>query len=196
MKDKRNYKLNKRADSLSNTRQKIVEATMQLHEELGPRNTTISAIAERAGVQRLTVYRHFEDEVALFQACTSHWLYLNPPPNPSDWMSETIPEKRFSLALLAIYEYYSATQRMWLVSYRDVGEVTALQIPMTEFESYLNAIKLELIKAFNCTFIQEKKLMLLTGLALHFTTWSNLDIQKVSDPDKVTFIVSCLKGIL
>ena len=51
---------------------------MQLHETLGPRATTVSAIAERSGVQRLTVYRHFPDEAAIFQACSAHWSALTP----------------------------------------------------------------------------------------------------------------------
>jgi AcrR family transcriptional regulator len=67
---------------------------MQLHEEIGPRATTISAIADRAGVQRLTVYRHFPDETAVFQACTAHWLSLNPPPDPADWAGITDPRNR------------------------------------------------------------------------------------------------------
>ena len=55
---------------------------MELHQALGPAKTTISAIAERAGVQRLTVYRHFPDERALLSACSSHYVVANPPPDP------------------------------------------------------------------------------------------------------------------
>ena len=75
---KRPYVQKKRAESRDETHARIVEATMRLHEELGPRAATISAIAERAGVQRLTVYRHFTDESELFQACTSRWLGEQP----------------------------------------------------------------------------------------------------------------------
>ena len=71
---KRPYRLGERAKSQEQTRLRIVEATVALHEELGPRNTTITDIAKRAGVQRLTVYSHFADETAVFQACTAHWL--------------------------------------------------------------------------------------------------------------------------
>ena len=81
---------------------------MRLHEELGPRATTISAIAEEAGVQRLTVYRHFPDETAVFQACTAHWLGLNPPPDPSGWAAIEDPLERLKAALTAFYRYYAA----------------------------------------------------------------------------------------
>src|SRR5215208_5174558 len=76
------------------TRQRIVEATIELHETVGTARTTISAIAEKAGVQRLTVYRHFPDERALFTACRGHWSATNPPPDPATWTQSADPEER------------------------------------------------------------------------------------------------------
>lgn len=86
---KRRYTLGQRAATQEETRRRIVEATVHLHETLGPRATTISAVAERAKVQRLTVYRHFADENELFKACTSHWFASHPIPEPSAWAMET-----------------------------------------------------------------------------------------------------------
>ena len=81
------------------TRRRIVEAAAGLHENVGPRDTTISAIAEKAGVQRLTVYRHFPDETELFKACTAHWLALNPPPDPASWADrQGLPSQAPALA--------------------------------------------------------------------------------------------------
>ncbi len=108
---KRPYRMRERAKSQEQTRLTIVEATMQLHEELGPRNTTITEIAKRAGVQRLTVYSHFPDETAVFQACTSHWLSLNPPPDPASWSSIEDPGLRFraaNLGLLWVFQHDKA----------------------------------------------------------------------------------------
>ena len=133
MAEKRKYQQKKRAEAQAETRQRIVEATMALHEEVGPRATTISAIAERAGVQRLTVYRHFPDETAVFQACTSHWLSLNPPPAPEDWADAATPGERRAAALAAFDAYYGRTRAMWAASHRDVEQVPALQGPMAEF---------------------------------------------------------------
>src|ERR671918_294412 len=48
------YKLKKRAERQEETRLRIARATLELHETLGPSLTTISAIAERAGVGRPT----------------------------------------------------------------------------------------------------------------------------------------------
>lgn len=63
-KPKRRYVLQVRGERVAETRARIIEAVVQLHGEVGPRHTTVSAIAARAGVQRLTVYRHFQDDAA------------------------------------------------------------------------------------------------------------------------------------
>src|SRR4249919_339286 len=102
----RKYELKQRAESLGATRDRIVEATVELHESLGPAHTTISAIADRAGVQRLTVYRHFPDERTLFEACSGHWTARNPKPDPSRWAAVDDPEERLRIALSAIYAFY------------------------------------------------------------------------------------------
>ena len=81
----RKYELKERAEHVADTRRRIVEATVALHEQVGPARTTVSAIADRAGVQRLTVYRHFPDERTLFEACSGHWSSQNPLPDPRAW---------------------------------------------------------------------------------------------------------------
>ena len=68
------YELKRRAQSQEETRRKIVEATIGLHRTVGATGTTISGIAKRAGVGRVTVYRHFPDELSLLQACTGHYF--------------------------------------------------------------------------------------------------------------------------
>ena len=95
----RKYELKQRALSQAETRQRIVDATVDLHRELGPVRTTISAIAERAGVQRLTVYRHFPDDRALFGACSSQWRAAHPMPDPSAWSAIEDPAERLQAAL-------------------------------------------------------------------------------------------------
>src|SRR6267378_2152865 len=108
----RKYELKQRAESLSETRARIVSATVELHDSVGPAQTTISAIAERAGVQRLTVYRHFPDERTLFEACSAHWAAQNPAPDPSTWAGIADPHERLGIALGEIYAFYRTTQGM------------------------------------------------------------------------------------
>ena len=81
----RPYTMKRRAEQQEQTRGRITESAAELHEALGPARTSISAIAERAGVRRSTVYRHFPDEESLFIACTSHWMEANMPPDLAAW---------------------------------------------------------------------------------------------------------------
>lgn len=188
---KRPYRMRQRAASQEETRQKIVEATMQLHEELGPRNTSISAIAERAGVQRLTVYRHFPDETAVFQACTAHWLERNPPPARAVWAAEEDPVARFRKALRAFYDYYARTRMMWTAAFRDVDEVVALQQPMAGVASFLASVASDLIAAFGKV-PDKARLAATVRHALHFQTWFELEAQGLGNARKVELVSSWL----
>src|SRR5690348_3498438 len=103
----RAYEKKRRAEREAETRQRIVEATVALHTSVGPARTTISAIAEKAGVQRHTVYSHFPREDVLFGACTSHWAELHPFPSAEPWTDAADPLERLALALRDVWAWYS-----------------------------------------------------------------------------------------
>ena len=100
------YQLKRRAERQQRTRARIVEAAVGLHNTVGPLRTTDAAISERAGVTRMTFYRHFPDEVSLFRACTLHALAKWPPPDPRAWRRIANPEERLRLGLSELYSYY------------------------------------------------------------------------------------------
>src|ERR671925_69105 len=91
---KRPYRKKQRAEDEERTRRRITEATVALHETVGPLRTTVKAVAERAGVQRATVYRHFADEGALLAACQAHWVERQGPPDPTPWAAIADPDER------------------------------------------------------------------------------------------------------
>lgn len=193
MSQPRRYTQRKRAASREETRQRIVEATMRLHEELGPRATTISAIAQRAGVQRLTVYRHFPDETAVFQACTSRWLELNPPPTEADWRYVEGGEARVHAALLAFYRYYRVTQRMWRAAHRDEPDVPALKGPMGAFRDHLRQVGLGLLDDLGGA--GDGPLVTTLHHALAFTTWASLEAQGIDDAAMADLVVAWLGAL-
>src|ERR671916_3264273 len=94
----RPYRMTRRAELEDATRRRITESTVALHQELGPARTSISAVADRAGVRRSTVYRHFPDDEALFAACSSHFRAANPPPDPGAWAAIGDPAQRTAAA--------------------------------------------------------------------------------------------------
>ena len=112
MAETRKYELKERARRQEETRRRITEATVGLHEEVGPAATAISEIARRAGVQRVTVYKHFPDEASLIAACSAHWNAAHPPPAMEAWREIEGPGRRARAALRELYAYYAENERM------------------------------------------------------------------------------------
>jgi len=113
------YELKKRAERQEETRLRIARATLELHEILGPALTTRSAIAERAGVTRPTVYSHFPDELSLGKACSSLEMSDNPLPDPGRWEEIADPEERMRAALGDLYAYFRRREGLWANILRD-----------------------------------------------------------------------------
>src|ERR1700741_385861 len=120
---RRPYRKTRRAASEQETRQRITDAAVALHQAVGPARTTVKAIAERAGVQRATVYRHFPDEEALFAACTAHYYGRHPMPDPGSWRAIDPPERRLRAALADLYAWYAETEPMLASGIRDIEHV-------------------------------------------------------------------------
>jgi len=171
---KRKYTLKQRAEQQEKTRERIVDAAMALHEEIGPADTTISALAQRAGVQRLTVYRHFEDEGAILRACSAKWFGLHPPPDLSAIQAND-PIGLTRAMLAALYAYYEANERMWNSLYKDIGRSEALEEPMAKFEAYLSSLLEALLAAWRPA--RSRTLRATLGHALRFSTWQSLSGQ-------------------
>ena len=128
--EKRPYRMKRRAELEELTRRRITESAVALHGTLGPARTSISALAEHAGVRRSTVYRHFPDEASLFAACTAHWMAENPVPDIGAWAAIEDPDARLRAALDALYPYYRRTAGMIENLIRDepVSEVVRAEL--------------------------------------------------------------------
>jgi AcrR family transcriptional regulator len=116
----RRYKLKQRAQRQADTRRRILEATVALHAERGLVATQVTDIAQRAGVDRVTVYRHFPDPASLFKACAAHYYSAHPPPDPTGWAAIADPEARLRHGLGAVYGYWAANAAMAANVLRDV----------------------------------------------------------------------------
>lgn len=103
----RNYTLKRRAELQAETRQRIVDAAIELHGTVGPANTTVSMIAEKAGVQRHTFYAHFPDERSMLMACSGHSLEQDPLPDAQAWRAVAEPAERLRVGLRAVYDWYA-----------------------------------------------------------------------------------------
>ena len=191
--EKRRYELKARAERQRQTRERIVRATMELHREVGPAQTTIAEIARRAGVQRLTVYNHFPDEAELFGACQAHWMSLHPPPDFAVALALSDPGERLTAALRDMYGWYRETEAMAEKVQRDR---TAAR-PLDELlEQTADAALAELADALASGFPSRgravKRRRALIGLALDFWTWRQLDREGLDDDDAAQLMAAAI----
>jgi AcrR family transcriptional regulator len=192
---KRQYRMTRRAELEDQTRLRITESAMALHEELGPAQTSISAIAERAGVRRSTVYRHFPDEDALFAACSSHWRATNPPPDPQDWAAIDDPAKRTQAALRELYAFYARTDRMYTSLLRDEPLIPVLQRRLGDFYGYLDAVRAILVAGRGLRGRRARVVRAAIGHALAFPTWRSLTHEQgLGDDDAAALMCELIEG--
>jgi len=171
---KRQYRMTRRAELEEATRRRITESTVELHEELGPAQTSISAIAERAGVRRSTVYRHFPNEDVLFAACSAHWRAENPPPDPNGWAAIKDPDERAKIALRELYAFYRRTEAMYTSLLRDEPLVPVVQRLLRDFYGYLEAVQDLLATGRGVRGRAARSVRAAIGHALAFPTWRSL----------------------
>jgi AcrR family transcriptional regulator len=165
----RTYTLKRRAEQQADTRRRIVEAAVDLHSTVGPASTTFSMVAERAGVQRHTLYAHFPDEWSLFLACSGLALERDPLPVSAPWRGIEDRNERLRVGLAAIYGWYERNAEMAGCVLRD-AEYHALSKDITQmrmgpyFAAYNEVLGAKLIA----------KQRALLHLALSYWTWRTL----------------------
>jgi AcrR family transcriptional regulator len=170
----RRYELRKRADAMEDTRRRITEAAIDLHGSVGPARTTITAIAERAGVQRQTVYRHFPTEDELFAACSQHFYEADRWPDPERWRAIGDPAERLATALDELYAYYERNESLWTNVLRDETLVAPVASALTDFWSYLDSAAGALAAGWGARGARRRVLLAAARHAVDFHTWRSL----------------------
>lgn len=190
----RRYRLRRRAESMDDTRRRIAKATFELHTEIGPAKTTIAGIAERAGVERATVYRHFPDDLTLFRGCVGHGMAANPFPATAPWAAIDDPDDRLRAGLADVYAYYRATEFVWPNILRDLPSMPVFQQVNAEAGvfAYFDEVRAVLGKGWGRGALVRGAI----GHAVDFQTWHSLvrshglnDRQAV---EAMTAMVRCL----
>jgi AcrR family transcriptional regulator len=189
----RRYVLKARGEQVADTRARIVEAIMQLHQEVGPSQTTVSAVAERAGVERLTVYRHFRDETEMLAACSHRYFELNPPPNPSEWAGELDPVRQTRRALEDLYGFFGRTAPMFEKVYRDAGMSEPVKKVVGQFDAHLRSMADGLATAWPREKAATRRRVILRH-ATKFATWHSLEADAVDNEQKVALLLEWLSG--
>ena len=176
MAERRKYEMKKRAEHQRETRRRIVEATVELHRTRGPANTTISEIAQRAGVNRLTVYNHFPDITGLLKACSRSWTERHPAPDPTPWAQINDPQVRLRTALTELYGFYARTEPMRANVLRDAQTMPELAALLEgSVVPYLKEVRDLLAEGWEACQKERRRLLATLALALDFHTWRSLE---------------------
>ena len=168
------YRLKARADRRAAVRLRITEATVELHSTVGPTRTTISAVAKQAGVDRLTVYRHFPTRRELFEACSSHARQLHPMPDPDMWAGIADPEDRFEAALAMLYAYYEDNEGLLMNVLRDAEIEPLVNELSAPRRAYLVHVADLLSTGWQARGRRRSILLGAVAHALEFSTWNSL----------------------
>lgn len=190
MKRTRAYTKVRRAEAEEATRERIVSAMVALHEEIGPARTTVSAIAERAGVERLTVYRHFPDESAMLHACSAHWSSLHPPPGACPAGPDPAADCRRTI--LRLYAWYRANAAMLTNIETDVRRIPLIATLMAPFESHLDQMAADLDRRWPARSARRAATI---RHALEFSTWRSLDRITGNDRRSAALAVSWFAAV-
>jgi len=188
----RRYRQGRRAELEAQTRLRITEAAMKLHGTVGPARTTVTAVADEAGVQRGTVYRHFPDEDALFGACSMHWATLNPTPNPDAWVQIDDPGQRLRHALADLYRWYERNQQMLDNVFRDAPLVPAMKPARERFRRKILAMQATLMLGRRQRGRRRARVAAAVGHAIGFGAWRSLVLELGLDNDEAVDLMNAM----
>jgi len=184
---KRGYRLKKRADHMAETRARITEAAVELHGTIGPARTTVSAVAEKAGVQRHTVYRHFPTDADLFGACSTHYFTAHPWPDLEPWRAIDDPDRRLARALDEVYAYYERTEPMFSNVLRDVELVDAIGPTLIPLQDYQAEAVVVLAAGRSARGRRRRVLAAALHHVVDFATWRSLTADaRITRRDAIT----------
>jgi AcrR family transcriptional regulator len=169
------YDLKRRAERQQETRRRITEAAIELHSTVGGTQATISAIAERAGVERRTVYNHFPNEHALLSACMGHYWASNPLPDPTPWEEIADPEERLRRALGEVYAFYGRHERLLANFAADAHVNPTVREVAEPYYRHWERMRDVLAAAWEARDGQQRSVLgAALELALDFQTWRTL----------------------
>lgn len=191
---KRRYELKKRAEQMAETHRRITEAAIELHGSVGPARTTLSAVAERAGVERRTLYRHFPNEADLFAACSSHYFAANPWPDLGNWRAIRDPRQRLQRALDELYAYYERTEPMLTNVLRDTELVDFARAAVAPLHAYLEEAAEVLTTGRQVRGRRRQLLKRALRHALAFSTWRSLSTSGIGRSDTTKLITALVEA--
>lgn len=194
MTERRRYRMRRRRDAVELTRERITRAAFELHSTVGPARASISAIAERAGVQRHTVYSHFPDMGSLIEACTAHGMQVRTLPDPAAWASVADPAERLGRGLAEVYAYYRANTQLLGNVTRDMAIMPELVVGSQAFIAEMGRMAGALASGWVVAPERARVHAAAVGFAMGFGTWQSLTGFGLTDEEAVGLMVGFVES--
>jgi len=173
----RNYRMGKRAEELERTRERILAATMHVHDEKGVAPATSAEIAARAGVSQATLSRHFPSYSDLVQACGGHvWREMRPPvPETAAGVYEGASgmERRLTRLVEELDAFYARGAHRLDLAWRDRDLMPQIDGFLRAVESGVDALVAEALAPFGPT----PSMLRVAAALTSFRVWQSLKRQ-------------------
>jgi AcrR family transcriptional regulator len=186
--------MRRRRDAVEQTRDRITRAAFELHGLVGPAQTSIKAVADRAGVQRHTVYSHFPSMESLIEACTEHGMRTTGLPDPTTWGSIADPGQRLERGLTELYAYYRSNARLLGNVMRDMAVMPELVAGSRAFIAEMEKIGAALAAGWTVRPARRQADGAALGHAMSFGTWQSLTGFGLTDGEAVALMVSLVES--
>ncbi|WP_162181384.1 TetR/AcrR family transcriptional regulator [Thalassospira australica] len=170
----RAYNKTRRARKEQETHQRILDAAISLSCSVGPAATTISAVATKASVQRLTVYRHFPGETDIPVQAVTHWFDHNPLPHRNDWRKDVAAENWPIAILSMLYSYYGDTRMFWPAVLADRDKLPELNATLEVYDRQLRDMQEDILRHLPHDRRTSSLCQSVTHHAVQFSTWRTL----------------------
>jgi AcrR family transcriptional regulator len=191
----RPYRMGRRREAIEKTRERIVAAAFELHATIGPSRTTIRAIADRAGLQRHTVYAHFPDLGPLYEACTLHGIRTTGMPEPDGWRRFERPDVRLRHGLTEMLSWYGANETMLVNVLFDIDPDAPTPAAPDPFESRMIGLRDALLEGWPIESERVPMVAAVLSHALAFTTWRSLTSTGLSDDEVHGVLVGLVEAV-
>jgi AcrR family transcriptional regulator len=185
--------MRKRAEGLELVRDRIMQATMQLHDEKGPASTTFADIAERAGVGQATVYRHFPTIGELVRNCGAHvWQEMQPPvpeAAAAGFSGLSTRRERLSRLVAELDAFYGRGAHRLKMAGNDREKLPELDAFLSAVEAGVQALAREALKGAE---VSESTLRIVAGL-VSFPVWAELNKTGLAPEELLRFRLRLLE---
>lgn len=181
--------MRQRAEAYAATRERIVQATFEMHRAKGVAATTFSDVAARAGVAPATVIRHFPTMGDLVDACGVHvWRWLALPDSEEVFRDVRNPAERLQRLVEEVCGVYARGEEPLEGARRDRRAVPQLELMLQRVEAGVE----RLVRAALTPLESPEPTTQLALTLLDYGVWQSLRRRGLDEVAELTRLLGCV----